>query len=320
MTATLTRRPMLTVALAAADRGWHVFPLVPGQKRPAGHGEETCPRTGVCRDGHRTWEQRATTDPDRISRCWSHAPYGVGIACGPSSLVVVDLDQPKPDFEWPAGWMLPGVVDGGDVFTVVCERAGQPVSLDTHTVRTASGGTHLYFSAPDGANLRNTSGDKGQGLGPLVDTRANGGYVVATGTILANGRGYATVYDVDPAPLPEWLTVALTPPPPPPPAPPVRIEGDRVARYVAKAVAASVDHIKAAGEAGDGRKHAVFYAACTLGRLVAGGSLAETDAHDAIWAAGLAAGVKASDVRSSIRSGFRYGAQRPRTITTGVPA
>ncbi|MEV0649789.1 bifunctional DNA primase/polymerase [Phytomonospora sp. NPDC050363] len=304
MTATITRPPLLTAALAAADRGWSVFPLVPGAKRPA----------------VRSWEQRATTNVDRITRCWSTGAYGVGIACGPSGLVVVDLDQPKPGFEWPAAWLLAGVVDGADVFTTVCERAGQAVPLDTYTTGTASGGTHLYYQAPDGADLRNTSGDKGQGLGPLVDTRANGGYVVAAGTTLADSSTYTTVYDRDPAPLPGWLVTAMTPAPLPPPPPPVRIEGDRVARFLATAVQGSVDHIAAAGEAGDGRKHAVFYAAITLGRLVAGGSLAETDAHDALWSAGLAAGVKACDVRSSIRSGFRYGAQRPRTITTGVPA
>jgi len=80
--------------LALAARGMHVFPLRPGDKRPA-----------VDR-----WEQRATTDPDRIRRCWTHAPYGVGIACGPSRLVVVDLDTAKGD-EPPA----PGVETGEDV-------------------------------------------------------------------------------------------------------------------------------------------------------------------------------------------------------------
>ncbi len=36
---------LLTAALAAAGKGWHVFPLRPGTKRPALHGEATCPRT-----------------------------------------------------------------------------------------------------------------------------------------------------------------------------------------------------------------------------------------------------------------------------------
>ena len=92
-------------ALAYARRSWHVFPLVPGEKRPA-----------ITR-----WEDRATLDPTRIGRCWhrrtSAGPFGVGIACGPSRLVVVDLDQPKPNTVLPDGWRVPGVVDGapGDI-------------------------------------------------------------------------------------------------------------------------------------------------------------------------------------------------------------
>src|SRR5690349_6896433 len=59
---------LLTAALSAAGRGWHVFPLRPDDKRPA----------------IERWEQRATTDPDRIRRCWTAGPYGIGLACGPS--------------------------------------------------------------------------------------------------------------------------------------------------------------------------------------------------------------------------------------------
>ena len=72
--------PLLSAALDYAARGWHVFPLRPGQKRPALQSD---------------WEGRATTDPDRIRGCWEHDDYNIGIACGPSGLVVVDLDTPK---------------------------------------------------------------------------------------------------------------------------------------------------------------------------------------------------------------------------------
>jgi Bifunctional DNA primase/polymerase, N-terminal len=89
----------LAAALTAAERGWHVFPLVPDAKRPAVED----------------WEGRATTDPTRIRRCWSAGPYGVGIACGPSRLVVVDLDQPKPGQTPPQAWSRPGITCGADV-------------------------------------------------------------------------------------------------------------------------------------------------------------------------------------------------------------
>jgi hypothetical protein len=90
-----TRRPepmhsnetMLDVALGAAARGWHIFPLRPDDKRPAfpNHPADGCTRQDPrCRAGHVGWEDRATTDADRIRRGWTSVPYGVGIACGPS--------------------------------------------------------------------------------------------------------------------------------------------------------------------------------------------------------------------------------------------
>ena len=66
---------LLNAALDAAAHGWPVIPLRPGGKAPALHGETRCPRTGDCADGHRTFEQRATTDLARIERCWSAGPW-----------------------------------------------------------------------------------------------------------------------------------------------------------------------------------------------------------------------------------------------------
>ena len=105
---------LLTAALTAASRGWHVFPLVPDAKRPAVED----------------WEHRATTDTARIERCWSSGPYGVGIACGPSRLVVVDLDQPKPGQTAPEAWRKPGLTCGADVLADRADAAGAVVSLE----------------------------------------------------------------------------------------------------------------------------------------------------------------------------------------------
>lgn len=72
------------------------------------------------------WEQRATTDPARITRAWSMAPYNVGIATGPSGLIVIDLDVPKPGEEPPLDLAAPGICDGADVLAALCEEHGQP--------------------------------------------------------------------------------------------------------------------------------------------------------------------------------------------------
>src|SRR3954471_617174 len=52
-------------------------------------------------------------------------------------------------------------------------------------VHTASGGLHLYLAIPPGG-LRNTGGARGRGIGPGLDWRGNGGYVIAP----SPGSGY----------------------------------------------------------------------------------------------------------------------------------
>lgn len=185
-------RHLLYAALDAAERGWAVLPLRPGSKRPALHGEDVCPGIGDCAGGHRKWEERATIDPDRIRRAWGDLPFNVGIGTGPSGLVVVDLDMPKRKSST-------DTPSGVTTFTALCERAGQAVPT-TRTVRTASGGVHLYFTTPPGVRLGNTAGR----LGKRIDTRAWGGYVVAPGSLTSTGA-YAVVNDAPTAPLPEWL-------------------------------------------------------------------------------------------------------------------
>lgn len=142
MTATHTPRPLTTgttesarlaealraSAMAAADQGWHVFPLVPGGNTPAVKG----------------WQERATTDPSRIERCWTPSAsntgtWNIGIACGPSGLLVVDLDVAKDD---ETGFGETGV----EGLTHLAAQHGE--IPDTYTVVTPSGGRHLYFTAP----------------------------------------------------------------------------------------------------------------------------------------------------------------------------
>lgn len=181
---------LLSAALAAAARGWPVIPLRPGRKYPALHGEDACPGTGDCAGGHRKFEQRATTDPERIRRCWAAGPYNVGIATGPAGLLVVDLDTLKPKDK-------KGTPDGVASFLALCERAGQAVPT-TRTIRTPSGGRHLYFTAPAGVRLGSSKGT----LAPKIDTRAWGGQVVAPGSVTREGP-YAVLDDAPVANLPE---------------------------------------------------------------------------------------------------------------------
>jgi hypothetical protein len=305
---------MLAVALDAAGRGWDVFPLRPGDKRPALHGAGQCRRTGPCTDGHAGWEQRATTDPARIRACWSTGAYNVGIACGPSGLVVVDLDTRKPGAVPPAGWEATDVDDGRDAFTVACERAGQPMPVDTHTVSTASGGTHLYYRHPAGEPLlRNTSGR----LGWLIDTRAHGGYVVAAGSSV-NGHPYTVALDVEPASLPDWLAESLAPQPLPLRAPvAVDLGNGRRAAYLRAAIDGQVRTVASAPQGQ--RNRALYLSAVALGQLAAGGELTETEVTGLLTQAAHVSGLRPHETARTIASGLRAGKARPRTLT-GVAA
>jgi hypothetical protein len=311
-----SRDTLLGAALAAAARGWHVFPLRPAAKAPALHGYDRCPHTGTCAGRHQGWEQRATTDPERIRRAWSGAEFNIGVATGPSGLVVLDLDAAKPGEEQPEQWAdQPGIVDGQDVLAVLAEQAGEVLPADTFTVATPSGGLHLYYQQPAAAGLRNTAGERGRGLGWKIDTRAHGGYVLAPGSTVT-GRAYQVLADREPAPLPAWLTERLTPGPPPAPPAPVAAGPGRRGAYLRAAIHGETAKVTAAP--GSQRNAALYAAAVALGQLVAGGALTEADASAALLSAAskhIALGAYSErQARQTIASGLRAGANRPRQV------
>jgi len=316
---------LLAAALDCAARGWHVFPLRPDIRNPADEDHAKRPAfpnrctAGRCdqRDPrckaaarHVGWEDRATTGPDRIRRAWSAHPYGIGIACGPSGLVVIDCDTPKPNHTPPD----PHGPDttGLDVLTALAARHRGGIE-PTYATTTGRDGTHLYYQHPtSGPQLRNTTSDRGNGLGWLVDTRAGGGYVVAAGSTV-NARPYEVVLECEPAPLPDWLAVLLRPAEP---AGPRKVVGNfsayRRDAYVRGAVYRTIDKLAEARQ--PGRNNALFVAAATLGQLVAGGALTETEVYEALTPTALAIELTSRETERAIRSGLAAGAQRPRWV------
>ncbi|GAB3226534.1 bifunctional DNA primase/polymerase [Glycomyces halotolerans] len=298
----MTAHELLTAALAAAGRGWPVFPLVPGGKRPA----------------IRNWETRATCDPARIRRCWEHGAWNIGLACGPAGLLVVDLDRPKGDQQRynADGSIYTGAV-GYD--QAAAEADGTTGFGSTFTVATPSGGWHLYFAAPSGVELRNTAST----LAYLVDTRATGGYVLAPGS-LVDGKPYTVTCKADPAPLPGWLAERLAPAPRPahggprtPAAAPARLRRverrtARIERYLTAAIARETASVATAAEGG--RNHRLYCAAVALGQLVAGGYLAEAEAAEPLTQAAGTAGLGELETARTIRSGLTAGAKNPRHL------
>jgi Bifunctional DNA primase/polymerase, N-terminal len=317
ITATMAREgdstgDLLAAALAHAQRGWHVFPLRPGGKRPALHGEDRCPRSGPCREAHQGWEQRATTDPRRIAACWrdGHGRHNIGIACGPSGLVVIDLDTPKDGAATPPGWAETDAGDGAGVFARLCQQHGQPWPVATFTVATPAG-WHLYFADTPGQRLRNTAGR----LGWCIDTRATGGYVVAPGSIIA-GRRYAVVLPAPPARLPTWLTTRLADPAPSFPAGPPTRGVAHPGRYAQAALDRECQRV---AQAPEGRRNDTLNrAAFALGQLTTTGlvptALAYAELFDAACQADLDhdPGCGRRGIDRTIRSGMSAGARNAR--------
>ncbi|MEV6840963.1 bifunctional DNA primase/polymerase [Streptomyces sp. NPDC051133] len=297
------REHLLSAALAAAARGWRIHPLRPGSKASALHGEHACPHTGECTSGHVKWEQRATTDPDRIRAAWSAGAFNIGIATGPSGLVVVDLDIPKQNSQGSAD-----APDGATTLSALCERAGVPWPT-TYTVRTPSGGMHLYFTSPPGVRLPCTA----KTVAPNVDTRAWGGNIVAAGSVTTAGA-YEVTDNAPVAVLPAWLLHHLRPAPTPPVAPAPLLIQSGATRRAAVALEREAARVSKAPE---GQRHDLLLKrTIAIGRFVVWGEIARDVVEQAFGAAGEAAGLPAAECRATIRDALAYSARTCRARVT----
>jgi hypothetical protein len=176
---------MLAAALDLAARGFAVFPLAPRSKVPMLSREQG---GRGCLD--------ATREINRIACWWSRWPLcNIGLATGPvSGLYVVDVDAGK---------------GGRETMQVLTAKHGR--IPDTLRSRTGSG-WHIFFRWPQSPVRQGNNV-----LGPGVDTRGTGGYVVAPPSVHPSGRRYMWLADLEPAPLPDWIAQLAAPLPAPPP-------------------------------------------------------------------------------------------------------
>lgn len=131
----------------------------------------------------------ATTDTQIITGWWQRKPdANIAIPTGAiTGVVIIDIDPAEDGF--PLGSESLRVLEE--------EHARFPEGL---TVKTPRGGEHIYLRHP-GGKVPNSAGK----LGPGIDVRGDGGYVLVPPSIGSNGKPYEFDRPGKPAQMPDWL-------------------------------------------------------------------------------------------------------------------
>ncbi|MFD3644617.1 bifunctional DNA primase/polymerase [Streptomyces griseus] len=308
----------LRVAMTWSGRG---IPVVPCSRTDKG---AMVPGFGKDKSGA---EIEKFSNPEQVSRWWSSGRFArahVGLLTGRGGptgrgLVVVDLDMRKADSVLPARYA--DAASGADVLEWIAAEAGADWP-DTYTVVTPSGGVHLYFWQPeDGPLIGCATGDTGHApaLGPLIDVRGIGGYVIAAGSYSSvQGVAYRKTNNspAQPQPLPTWLLDLMRPAQSDVPRQQVRrapvvCATSRTDRYAAAALTGETGKVSAAQE---GERNRVLYAAARrLAELAptAPAVLSEATTQDALLGSAREAGIGEQEALRTIRSGWSTGSHGP---------
>lgn len=254
------------------------------------------------------WRTETTANPDTIRAWWQRWPNAnIGLPAGDNQLAIIDVDPRH---------------DGNTSLTELaawCDTYGVDLYA-TRIIRTGSGGSHFYFHAPHG-------GIKTAGRTfrlPGVDTRGNGGYVVAPPSIHACGQPYEIVHNNHttarwPAiltdrinwrpPQPQPTTNAGSPPPAPAQSGGGTLLERRLRAWAANGLKLECDTLRALPDSGgNGRNQRLYRAAVSAGlkydaRLLDNLTTIENDLYTAAsgWT-----GHGPREIMATIRSGLDW--------------
>jgi hypothetical protein len=174
-------------------------------------------------------------------------------------------------------------------------------------------GVHLYFEHP-GPTVPN---DASRRLGPGIDIRGDGGYVLAPPSLHHNGRHYRAIDSTMPViAMPAWMHHLVVPAPAPRTVRPVGFvrDGTAWARAALESEAAAVR----AGQVGE-RNTILNRSAFSLGQIVAGGALDREVVERVLIDSAVTSGLTEREARMTVTSGLRAGAQHPRTPPGNEP-
>ncbi len=248
----------LDAAFELVGYGFKVFPLFPGEKTPA---ISTKKGGQGCLDA---------TDDEEIIAGWNrkYPRANIGVHCGEASgVVVIDLDPRNGSNE-----------------TIAKLASERRTFLPTAMAKTASGGSHLYYAYE--GSLKNSK----SALGPGIDIKTNGGYVVAPPSRLSKGGGYVWINKPCGGfpPVPHWVVQALRPKPKP-----IQAFDQSKAPKDVKKLAAFVS------KSGEGHRNNVLYWAAW--RLKESGQLSPSN-KSAIIDAAIATGIDRKSAEKTVES------------------
>lgn len=282
-----------TVANNLASSGFFIFPSYSG-----GENVKT-PIAGI------KWREESSNDINKINYWWNIYPAAApAMDIGKSGFVVIDADRHSDD------------CDGVDaLFELFNFHNYNPSNVPF--VFTPNNGIHYYFKQPVDKKITNRRGKLPKG----VDVRGVGGYVLAPGAFLEDGRRYIPNLDISFAPeLPEWIVEIIEAKPPKPSTalvPVLNISSkseDNIDKYVKKALESEYNNVLNAVQGS--RNNTLNEAAFSLGTLVGAGKLSFGDAESCLFSAAIHIGLNKIEAKKTINSGLSSGIKNPRDLNS----
>jgi len=262
-------KEILDQALIYAEKmGWHIHPCRKDKKPYLND-----------------WPHKATNDPAKIKEWWRKWPdASIGCKCGPDSKIwVVDVDLP----------------DGPETIKRLQKDYGDlPTTLKQ---KTGSGGLQIFFSY-NGSEIRNSS----RKLGPGIDVRGNGGYIILPPSGHPAGGKYEWMKKVKVAEPPGWLKQLAQEP-----ETTYRPQQNETGLYGKRALADEIVKLSMAGEGT--RNDTLNQCAFNLGQLIAGGELEHDHVFYSLLATAQTVGLKPGEAKATIESGIKGGIKYPRS-------
>ncbi len=280
----------LETALKLAASGLSVFPCFAG-------GEQAKRPMPFIK-----WRDVSTTDVMQVRQWWAKWPgAAIGLDLAKCGFVVIDCDRHDAD------------ADGVEAFGQLAAAHSHDIDASP-LVATPKEGSHVYFRQPDGKSYGNARGTLPAG----VDVRGAGGYVIAPGTVMEDGRAYELFGNLSAAPvLPQWVADIIDTGEEQPKAQPVPVPREahsdaRVNAYCEAAISAEISKVENAAKGG--RNNTLNEAAFALGQLVGAGWKSEAEIAGLLMNAAAACGLNPVESRKTIQSGIRAGAKEPRQL------